>query len=787
MILISASCTSGGEEDASPPDFDNASGVESDVDVGSESDGPLTIWLPSSLALDTFMEAVVANASLDATVIEEPATYEEIDAAARAALTSGHLVMVPATIGLDLINSGDGVFVGRIFEDDDAVTALDQLGVWFVAETDTTRGRRAASSLGSANRRQTSSNGPGLASEVVDFAGAEADALSDSYVQSKSLTAAADLLEGLAGAYGNRVGGSLSARAVAKAAGPVAAVLDFSYTMYQLEEAVTEMVAAEAGARTAAYDTGLTASAMTSSAILKLNLLEAPFIAGDISAEDTRLLVEVLKVSVGRAENVANASAEDLEGLGDEADAAQIRQLQAGRQRGFAAVAADLIAQVDARAAEEPSVVISPATDDHLRKLFDRLNGEQALRQVGLAFLEMAEANESTHSDGRQTVVSAGETDIVRAGQFWWTPAVGGLTVNDLLPCGSDGTTHTLCGQRIYDGTYTVAAAEFAEDLPSEPGKLYQYAFVFDRDGDPGDNYTAGSSFPSDTWDQTDLRYEVTFGAGSYGLNVTEGPNFGSVNSGARIHIVGSVMTAFIPQDELSGGPTDPIVPMRVTSFSHLGDFGQNSPFNIDVYPPVGQPLWMPAEVVSVTGPMSGSVENSGPTEAQLAGLDEYQQTFRTNLPGFPSVPVPSEDPTLMMGVDECTVNEFFFDNPTALRIEREAFQYEEVSIQVRFELHDSASAARGASGLTQSQVSLDCRAALLTSSGVAVEMPVRQLNNDLGVWDSIDLDASGTALRTSTFSFFMNDVVLRVTTVGPPNDMVDDEIIEAIGATFGF
>ena len=786
-LLIAASCTSGGGEAAVRPDLDDASGVESDVAVGGGADGPLTIWLPSSLALDTFMEAVVANASLDATVVEEPATYEEIDAAARVALTADYLVMVPATIGFDLVNSGDGVFVGRIFEDDDPVAAVNQLGVWFVAQHDTTRGRLAANSSASANRRQTPSNGPGLGSEVVDFAGAEADALSDSYVQSESFDAAGKLLERLAGAYGNRVGGSLTARAVAKAAGPVASVLDFSYTMYQLEEAVTEMVAAEAGARTAAYDTGLAASAMTSSAILKLKLLEAPVIAGDISPADARLLVEVLTVSVGRADNVANATAEDLEGLGDEADAGQIRQLQVRRKRAFEAAVDDLLEVVDARATEEPPTVISADTDAALAGLADAADSEQALRQIASAFVDTGEANESMHSDGRQTVVSAGETDVVRAGQLWWTPAVGGQTINDVLPCGTDGATHTLCGQRIYDGTYTVAVAEFAADLPFESDKLFQYAIVFDRDGDPGDNYSAGSSFPSDTWDQTDLRYEVTFGGGNYGLNVTEGPNFASVTSGARIRIDGTVMTAFIPQDELSGGPTDPLVPMRVTTFSHLGDFGQNSPFNIDVYPPVGESLWMPPEVVSLTGPMFGSDENSGPTSSQLAGLDAYQQMFRTSLSGFPAASVPSEDPSLMMGVDECVVNEFFFDNPTALRVDREAFQYEEVSIQVRFELHDSASAARGAAGLTQSQVSLDCRAALLASSGVTVEMPVRQFSNDVGVWDSIDLDASGTALRTSTFSFATNDVVLRITTVGPPNDMVDAEIIGAIGATFGF
>lgn len=787
MLLIAASCTSEGGEAASPSNVDDASVADGDVDVTREPEGSLTIWLPSSLALDTFMEAVVANASLDATVIEEPATYEETDAAARAALSAGHLVMVPATIGFDLVNSGDGVFVGRLFEDDDPLSSVNQLGVWFVAENDTTRERRVLNSSVSANRRQTPSNGPGLASEVADFAGAEADALSDSYVQGKSFEAAGELLERLAGTYSNRVGGSLTARTVAKAAGPVAAVLDFSYTMYQLEEAVTEMVAAEAGARTAAYDTGLAASAMTSSAILKLNLLEAPFIAGDISAADARLLVEVLTVSIGRADNVANASAEDLEGLGDEADAAQIRQLQVRRKKAFNAAADALLEQLDGSEPEEPQTYISVEADAKLVRFLDNLDSELALRQIASVFVDTGEANESMHSDGRQTVVSAGETDVVRAGQFWWTPAEGGLTINDLAPCGSEGGAHTLCGRRIYDGIYTVAVAQFAADLPFESDQLYQYALVFDRDGDPGDNYAAGSSFPSDTWDQTDLRYEVTFGAGNYGLNVTEGPNFGSVTSGARILIDGSVMTAFIPQDELSGGPTDPLVPMRVTTFSHLGDFGQNSPFNIDVYPPVGQSLWMPAEVVSVTGPMSGFVENVGPTAPQLAALDEYRQAFATNLPGFPSAPVPSEDPTLMIGVDECTVNEFFFDNPTALRVEREAFQYEEVSIQVRFELHDSPSAARGASGLTQSQVSLDCRTALLTSSGVAVEMPVRQLNNDAGVWDSIDLDASGTALRTSTFSFFMDDVVLRVTTVGPPNDMVDSEIIGAIGATFGF
>lgn len=769
-ILATACSSSDGATDAADGQATPSAEPEAadvDADTANVDDTGVTIWVPSSLALVDFVEVAVTEGGADVAVIEGAASYDQTLDAAAAALDEGHLALVPATHGEVLVNEGRALFVDRAFEDDDASTAQDQLGVWVIAPPSGISSFRAQSTLSPEMR------------EVGRFVGDEAVAYNDSLQQTSAFNAAGAAVEEGAKRYGARVGGSVAARTIAKAAGPVAAVLDFLKTMHDFTVAATEAIEAESNARISLYDTGLTATAMISDAKRQLCALEAPLVAGDVSPAEARELLDALQRSVSRAANVAVETAADLEEAGDETGAAQILQLRQRQLDGFFEKLAEIIDEIDRQtrvrlgAGVEEVVEESPENFDALANIL----------------FGVPEGNESTHSNGRLTTTSAGETDIVGVGQFWWAPAIDGPHLDTLLPCGEGEAGPVVCGSSLeLADNYTAVLVDFADVLTRDPQRIYQYAIVFDRDGEPGDNYAAAEPYPLDTWDQSDIRYEIAVNGGQATLNVTEGPNFAPVTSAARVAIRGDRIMALIPQFEIGGGPHDPAVAMRSTSFWHLGDFGEgpDAAFNIDLYPVVGDPYWVPDDIVSVTGPSGSGAETGVDVDPdERAAFDRQRSDVTDGLAMFsPMEPAP-DDSTPLIGVDDCFANEHFFDNSTIRLIERDAFDYDGVSIQVRYELHDSASAAAGAAAFAASSVTHRCRLALLNQNDVTADEVVRTVAEPSLSVDTVRLGGAGEGLVTTTLSASSGSTAVRITTVGPPNSDVENILADTIRSAF--
>ncbi|NOX29058.1 MAG: hypothetical protein GXP35_03245 [Actinobacteria bacterium] len=255
------------------------------------------------------------------------------------------------------------------------------------------------------------------------------------------------------------------------------------------------------------------------------------------------------------------------------------------------------------------------------------------------------------------------------------------------------------------------------------------------------------------------------------------------MDSAARVHVEGNQIVALIPDPELDVGPDGSAVPMRVTSFWHRGDFGQgpDEDYNLDVFPVVGEPYWTPDQLVSVTGP-SGPAPDLGPLEGVDRTVFESQrQGVLDGLGGFAPVAVGPEDPSPMAGVDECFANEYFFDNSTVLTVERDAFEYDGTSVQVRFELHDSVSAARGAFGFSSSTVSLGCRTALIEGPTLNIDAAVRTVSDPSLVVDRFDLGGDGEGLITTTFVAYNGTTSVRISTVGPSGSRANVMVLGAI------
>ncbi len=808
FALVASSCASSGKDDASADTTaatsaqtavdDDAASTDStagdDQSVGedeSSSAAATTIWLPSSLALDTFVDVALEDSSLDVTTIEEPATYDETADAASAALEQGHLALVPATIGATLVEEQGAVFLGRVFEDEDPELAASQLGVWLIGNAEAS-GDAAAEQSGfraggsdsnitfAAARSLPQQSGPSDGQVVADHLHAEASAFGDSLVQQAEFNAAGDVVESAANAYGARVGGSIAARNVAKFAGPVASVLDFLKTMHDFTVAAMEMIDAESNARISLFDTGMAATAMISDAGTRLAQLRAAVIAGEVSAEDAHELVGTMQNAISRAANVAMETALDLEEAGGETGAAQIQQLRQRRLSEFFDQAGRTIDEIDARPSAS-EIIVGPAPDRIIH-----VPGPTTDQSFGAALgilFDVPRRDQSTHSNGQTVVTSEGETDLTGIGQFLWAPADGGPGLGELLPCGQMGDAHTLCGGREYFGEFTVAVARLDGMIDFNSERIYQYAFVFDRDSDPGNNYTAGGAYPYDTWDGSDIRYELAVGNGSYAMNVTEGPNFANVNSGAVFHVEGNTIMAVIPRDEVGGGPTDPLVPMRATTFWHLGDFGQgpDQAFNIDLFPVVHEPFWIPENVVRLTGPPGGFGDPRPIEPEQFDMFEQYRQGVSAGFAGFTPVEITPEDISAVADIDECFANQYFSENSGALVTDREQYIYDGVSIQVKYEAHESDSAARGVFGFSSSPVSVNCRGALISSVGVELSSVDRTVSEDTLTVDRYEFNPGDMVQFLNVYSGYMDSTFVRVNTTGPANPELDAMIIDSL------
>ncbi|MCI0434210.1 MAG: Ig-like domain-containing protein [Gemmatimonadetes bacterium] len=176
--------------------------------------------------------------------------------------------------------------------------------------------------------------------------------------------------------------------------------------------------------------------------------------------------------------------------------------------------------------------------------------------------------------------------------------------LNSVYPCGrnSQGAV-TLCGSNgpapLPAGDYIMTYGVLHKPIPlSDPNNMYQYGFVFDSDGSPGNNFVPDPNFPGDFFggggnqaNSTDFWVKVT---GRPGINweITavdaRNNNVRTVTTDARVIIDGATMFAIIPRSHF--GVDAPRA--RFTAFRHGGSFGFDGNYDADVQRPVNQPLY---------------------------------------------------------------------------------------------------------------------------------------------------------------------------------------------------
>jgi len=172
----------------------------------------------------------------------------------------------------------------------------------------------------------------------------------------------------------------------------------------------------------------------------------------------------------------------------------------------------------------------------------------------------------------------------------------------EVVPSGEGPVGFTVCAssEPPPSGRYVLLIVQFEGDIPlNDATHFYQYAFVFDADGQAWNNYEPWPDFPNDFFAYTDKWYELTYSPdGGWQVYVTDvRKDFAQVQSDARFVIAGAELAVFIPLDEFdTDTPT-----FRATAFGHTGDFGMSGgPWSGDYYPLVGDPLLPVAGAESV-------------------------------------------------------------------------------------------------------------------------------------------------------------------------------------------
>lgn len=156
-----------------------------------------------------------------------------------------------------------------------------------------------------------------------------------------------------------------------------------------------------------------------------------------------------------------------------------------------------------------------------------------------------------------------------------------------VFPCGVNGEFgYTVCPNNppdIEDGDWVVVGMEVEQFIPlNDPVNHYTFAFVFDSDSDPANDWVALPAFPNDYYQGTDFWIQVRYTPGSgWSMDVqrvTDAENNVAepVQSAAIGIISDDGVTVMVPENEFASATPG----YRLNTFRHTGDFGANPPFN---------------------------------------------------------------------------------------------------------------------------------------------------------------------------------------------------------------
>lgn len=188
---------------------------------------------------------------------------------------------------------------------------------------------------------------------------------------------------------------------------------------------------------------------------------------------------------------------------------------------------------------------------------------------------------------------------------FWyafWSAALTHVNKafnNSTFHCGDGPNGYTLCpspADPVPEGEMLVLVNQLYEPIVlGDTKNLYQYAFVFDADDDPTNNYQPAAGFPNDFFKDTDRWYEANYDpTNGWSLKVSDatGGTPKPATTHARIIIRNDTLTLVVPKSELAAAKPK----FRVTAFRHTGDFGINPPHDWDgsVWPAVADGLQTP-------------------------------------------------------------------------------------------------------------------------------------------------------------------------------------------------
>ena len=184
-------------------------------------------------------------------------------------------------------------------------------------------------------------------------------------------------------------------------------------------------------------------------------------------------------------------------------------------------------------------------------------------------------------------------------GTVWLVALFGQLQVQQtgdpIFPEGQGPDGFTVAANtplQLAEGDYHIVHFSCEGVIPivsTDATVIYQYAFVFDSDGNTANNYTTANN---DFFNDTDQWYVMSYtDAGGWVLTVSTAfdGNITEVASAARVIIKDNAMTLLVPASEFAVPDPD----YRVTAFCHNGDFGINPPYNWsgDLHPPVADGL----------------------------------------------------------------------------------------------------------------------------------------------------------------------------------------------------